>query len=63
MLEQSSAMLNAVDWMNKAATNQPHIAPPVPEYPNEYPMVEATEGSKPSTENETPKDSHMEKSL
>ena len=45
-----------------ADTSQPHTAPPVPEYPSEYAIVDATDGSRPSTEKETEKDSSQVKS-
>lgn len=63
MLEHSSAMVNAVDWMMSADTSHPQIAPPVPEYPKLYPIVEATEGNRPRTEKDTEKDSQIVKSL
>lgn len=33
MLEHNSAIEKAVDWIIMADINQPHTAPPVPEYP------------------------------
>ena len=61
--EHSSAIENAVAWIMMAEMSHPQIRPPVPEYPNPYPMVEAMDGSKPRTEKDTLKLSNREKSL